>query len=193
MRTRCTYKLAGRFSLCLLASLIAFPLFAAETAPQQLEWPEYQQRMQRNSGRDRIDGISYLISGSLALIGGLAGQNLSSDPLEKGVYTLFQTIGVASIGYGIYKWRVGDEERWAYEATNQAAGLSLADRASMIRSFYRVKTERERQERFMRALTHGLIAALNFYGATQQKNESVKNTLVFLGGVNALATVSFTF
>ncbi len=170
-------------------------LSLAQSQPKEksIEWPQLVERMEQKNAGDRVEGISYLISGSLAMAGGLAGQELSNDPLEKGVYTLFQSIGVASIGFGIYRWKVGNEDRWAYESAALAPGLSNEQRMSMMRSFYRVKREREKQERFMRALTHGLIAALNVYGALQQENESLKNGLIFLGGVNALAAVSFAF
>ena len=56
-----------------------------------------------------------------------------------------------------------------------------------------VQGAREKQQRFVRALTHGMIAALNIYGATQQTNDTVKNALYFLGGVNTLAAISFAF
>ena len=127
------------------------------------------------------------------MAGGLAGQASSPDPLDKGVYTLFQSIGVASIGYGIYTWKLGDDDRWFYDIVGNAANVSVQDRLAMMNSYTRTKRAREKEQKFVRALTHGMIAALNFYGATQQQNESVKNALIFLGGVNTLAAISFTF
>jgi hypothetical protein len=166
--------------------------FKPRTNPAR-EWGEFEMRMHERQELDRIDGLSYLISGSLALVGGLVGQNISTDPLEKGVYTIFQTIGVASIGYGIYKWRLGDDERWMYETLSTSEGLTPTQKASVMKSYYQQKKDRLRREKIMRAITHGLIAGLNFYGATQQKSENVKNALIFLGGVNTLAVISFTF
>lgn len=204
MRIRCIYKLAGRFKRRLAPLILCFlstPVFAGpgmrynfkpRPAPSQ-EWDAYEKRMRAHRELDRIDGLSYLISGSLALVGGLVGQNISADPLEKGVYTIFQTIGVASIGYGIYKWRLGDDERWMYETISASEGLTAAQKASVMRSYYEQKKDRQRREKIMRAITHGLIAGLNFYGATQQKSENVKNALIFLGGVNTLAVISFAF
>lgn len=166
--------------------------FGIRPSPAQ-EWSDFERKMQERQQLDRIDGLSYLISGSLALVGGLVGQNISTDPLEKGVYTVFQTIGVASIGYGIYKWKLGDEERWMYETLTNAQGLSAAHKATVMNSYFEQKRERQRREKIMRAITHGLIAGLNFYGATQQKSDNLKNALIFLGGVNTLAVISFTF
>jgi hypothetical protein len=197
--------LAGKFKQRLALFILCFlsvEAFAAgptmqynlklRPTPSQ-EWGTFEKRMRARQELDRIDGLSYLISGSLALVGGLVGQNISADPLEKGVYTIFQTIGVASIGYGIYKWRLGDDERWMYETLETSEGLTPSQKATVMKSYYEQKKDRLRREKIMRAITHGLIAGLNFYGATQQKSENVKNALIFLGGVNTLAVISFTF
>jgi hypothetical protein len=157
------------------------------------EWSEFERVMQEKQKKDRIDGLSYVISGSLALVGGLIGQGTSKDPLEKGVYTLFQSIGVASIGYGMYTWKLGDEDRWIYDIVESAPSMSMQDKIAMIRSYKATKIAREKQQRFVRAITHGMIAALNIYGATQQTNDTVKSALYFLGGVNTLAAISFAF
>lgn len=200
LRTQYICKLAGKFSALLSLALIALSAYADRepynfnpVAKPKQEWTDFKERYNEKDRLDRIDGLSYVISGSIALVGGLVGQAASSDPLEKGVYTLFQTIGVASIGYGVFRWKLGDDERWIYQTARNAPGLSDADRAAVMRSYFDTKRLRGKDERFVRALTHGLIAALNFYGATQQKNESLKNALVFLGSVNTLATISYTF
>jgi hypothetical protein len=211
MQTLFTYKSAGRFSAraraLLLAMIVSWgavggaqtkllhlnePTFKTSNSFDR-EWSAFEKAMKEKQDKDRIDGISYLISGSLALIGGLFGQAATKDPMEKGVYTLFQSIGVASIGYGIFTWKLGDEDRWFYDIMGASSSLSERDRVTMINAYYKSKAAREKRQKFVRALTHGLIAALNFYGATQQTNESVKNALMFLGGVNTLAAVSFTF
>jgi hypothetical protein len=139
------------------------------------EWTEFERMMREKQKKDRTDGLSYVISGSLALVGGLIGQGATKDPLEKGVYTLFQSIGVASIGYGIYTWKLGDEDRWIYDIVESAPSMSMQDKIEMIRSYKATKIAREKQQRFVRALTHGLIAAQNIYGATHTTNDTIKN------------------
>ncbi len=204
MQIQFIYKSAGKFSLLLIFWALTIPVLAQTREPDaepnfrpvttlSTEWNEFDHKMKEKKQKDRVDGISYVVSGTLALVGGLLGQGASKDPLEKGVYTLFQSIGVASIGFGIYNWKLGDEDRWFYDIVESAPSVSMQDRVAMVRSFNKTKASREKEQKFVRALTHGLIAALNIYGATQQTNESVKNALYFLGGVNTLAAISFTF
>jgi hypothetical protein len=133
-----------------------------------------------------------MISGSIALVGGIVGSGLAEDTAERGIYTVFQTIGVASIGYGAYKWQVGGEERFVYQSL-QYSKLSPEAKSQFLQAYNINRKERERRDHLVRAVTHGLIAALNFYNASQQKDDSLKNTLVFIGGVNLLAAASFTF
>jgi hypothetical protein len=202
MRIRFTCKWAGRFSRLLFILAFAVPPGAwgagldLQPHPRPVndhEWLEMESKVFVKESKDRIDGLSYIISGSLALIGGLAGQGLTGDPLEKGVYTVFQTIGVASIGYGVYVWKLGDDDRQMYNTLSSSPGLSNSDRSSVMKSYYSVKGERSRREKVLRAVTHGLIAAVGFYGASQQKDATVRNALILAGGVNSLAVLSFTF
>lgn len=160
---------------------------------KDLTWSEYSRIENFNEQRDATNGVSYIISGSLALVGGLVGSGVTSDPIEKGIYALFQTIGIASIGYGAYKWKVGDEERLLMETLRNSPELSNNQRAAFLHSYYRQKKQTEKNDRLIRAITHGLIAALNFYNASQQNQPGVRNTLFFIGGANMLASISYTF
>lgn len=200
------YRPVGKFSrqmavLALMAIVAsasgAAPAFAeadpSASGEVNVRWDEFAKGTVERIEKDRTDGVSYVLSGSLALIGGLVGQGLSVDPLEQGVYTIFQTIGIASIGFGVYQWKLGNDDRMFYETVSGASGLSAGQRDSLTTSYFGVRSNRDRQKRFIRALTHGLIAAVNIYGATQQKNDSIKNALYFVGGVNLLAVLSFTF
>lgn len=201
MRIRFIYKSVGKFSLLIVFILSSYVQAEAnfgtvthfDRVSTRDEWADFQRMVRERERLDRIDGLSYIISGSLAVAGGLFGQGLTSDPLEKGVYTLFQTIGVASIGYGFYTWRIGNDDRLIYEMVNSTGGLDERERSALVHSYLKGRREREQQDKVIRAITHSLIATLNFYGATQQKNQSVRNALIFLGGVNTLAALSFTF
>ncbi len=185
-------------SLLLIISNIVTPLSlrASESLSDShdinLNWPKFESSMALKQNKDYIDGLSYIISGSIALVGGFVGQGITQDPLEKGVYTLFQTIGIASIGYGAYSWKLGDEDRFFYDSVKNAS-LTAVDRNAILRSYYLQKKVRERNERFIKAVTHSLIAAVNIYNASQQNKSSVQNGLYFIGGVNLLAAISFSF
>lgn len=157
-----------------------------------LKWDEFSKEVELQKEKDRRNGLSYIISGSLALIGGVLGNNVAEDTAEKGIYTVFQTIGVASIGYGAYAWQIGGEERSIYQ-TLQYSKLTPDQKSQFLRAYAYQRKEKEKRDRYIRAVTHGLIAGLNFYNASQQKQEGLKGTLNFIGGVNLLAAISFTF
>jgi hypothetical protein len=159
----------------------------------QKSWTEINAIGLKMEQQDKVNGMSYIISGGLALVGGIAGSNVTSDPLEKGVYALFQTIGIASIGYGSYKMYIGNEERLLLRTLRDSNDLNETQKISFLRTYYSKKQELEKNERIIKAITHGLISALNFYNANQQKQEGVKNTLNFIGGANFLASLSYTF
>lgn len=175
---------------------IPFALYASEAPSDShelnLNWPKFESSMALKQNKDYVDGLSYIISGSIALVGGFVGQGITQDPLEKGVYTLFQTIGIASIGYGAYSWKLGDEDRFFYDSVRNA-NLTATDRNAILRSYYHQKKVRERHERDIKAVTHSLIAAVNIYNASQQSKGSVQNGLYFIGGVNLLAAITFSF
>ncbi|MFN3697922.1 MAG: hypothetical protein ACK4VO_10825 [Pseudobdellovibrio sp.] len=160
---------------------------------KQVSWNVYKLQYDKSIESDRIDGISYMISGGLALVGGLVGSGVTKDPLEKGIYAVFQTIGIASIGYGAYKHQIGDEQRLILTSLMNSTELTDEQKVIFYQNYLNEKKSLERNERFIKAVTHGLIAALNFYNASQQSQDGVKNTLVFIGGANMLASVSYSF
>lgn len=213
MLKQCTYKLVGSFRkynkirLLIFISLIFFSFagVAAGIKDESLslkntqlrspdaEWADIEKDFLKSLSSDRTNGISYMVSGSFALAGGIAGTGVTSDPLEKGIYSLFQTIGIASLGYGAYKWQIGDDRRLLILSLKLNPDLSPKQKLSLLKSYVDQKKNRELKEHKIRAVTHALIAALNFYNSSQQTNESVKNTLNFIGGANILASLSYTF
>ena len=163
------------------------------TISEPSEWSKFDLQIRNRQRFDYVNGLSYIISGTIAIAGGFLGASVTNDPIEKGVYNIFQTIGIASIGYGAYTWQLGDHERLLHETIRSSEGLDDRERSSLVRSYMAISRERERKERVIRSLTHGLIAAYNLYQASQQSNPAMKNSLTFIGGVNLLATISFAF
>lgn len=86
-----------------------------------------------------------------------------------------------------------DDERLLFSSLRGLSDLNDSQKTHFLRTYFDEKKEREKKERLIKALSHGLIAALNIYTASLQTQESVKNTLYFVGGVNLLACISFTF
>jgi hypothetical protein len=187
------FNLAGRFSILLIiAAFFGSHAMAAEDYHLGVvKWDDFAKQIRLQKESDARRGLSYVISGSLALVGGIAGANLTDDNVEKGIYTIFQTIGIASIGYGAYVAKIGSEERTLFETLNNIR-MPPEQKTLVLRSYYYQTHERERKERLIKAVTHALIASLNFYSASQQKQATIRSGLYFIGGVNLLAAVSFS-
>lgn len=187
---------AGRFrsGVAVACLTLFFAVNAqADFEPSLLNWDKFQRTTKYKERTDYINGLSYIISGSIAVVGGQLGQTTTDDPLERGVYTLFQSIGIASIAFGTYTWTIGDEDRLIYNSLKNTPQFSDKDRDAFLQSYYQRKFERERNERFVKVIAHSLIAAFNAYSASQQENATIRNGLYFVGGVNLLAAVSFAF
>lgn len=201
------FNLVGSFSLILFILFSLPSVSFGEESPKQYKlfkiplksiskdptWDDFELNYQKSLEADKTQGISYIISGSIALVGGLAGNGVTSDPLEKGVYAIFQTIGVASIGFGAYKWQIGDDNRLLIQSLKYNDNLSNGQKLSVLKSIEKEKGTLKEKEKLIKAITHGMIAALNFYNASLQKNSSVKNGLYFIGTANALASISYSF
>lgn len=202
MRRFQIHRRLHRFVLVLALSVTAIQLILPKRATASDEaiernslvtdWKKFSKEAAIQKALDERNGISYIISGSLALVGGIWGASIATDSFEKGTYTIFQSIGVASIGYGIYTWQIGSEERTLYD-TLASAKLSAKDKSIFLKAYREQRAGRERRERLIRAITHGLIAGVNFYNAGEQTNDSVRTALYFIGSVNLLAAITFSF
>jgi hypothetical protein len=181
---------AGRFKFILIILFVG--INSAQAADYNLKWENFAKEIEIQKQKDYRNGLSYIISGALALGGGLWGSAIAEDGAERGIYTVFQTIGIASIGYGAYTWKIGGEERALYQTLNDTK-LTPEQKSQFLKSYAVVKKDKEKQDRFIRSITHGLIAAINIYNASQQDTDSIKSGLYFIGAVNLLACASFTF
>ncbi len=71
--------------------------------------------------------------------------------------------------------------------------LTLAQKNELIQNYYAIQKDREKKGRFIKAITHGLVASVNAYNATTATSSDLKTTLYFVSGVNALAALTFAF
>jgi hypothetical protein len=190
------YNLVGKFKILFFLLSIGSSAFADDSDvsfSKNMKWTDFEIEIKEQIKKDRANGISYLLSGGIAFTGGLVGAGVADDEIEQALYTVFQTVGVASAGYGLYKMSIGGYERDLYSILLNAPSVSDHERTMILRSYYRHKREKEKKERVIKAVTHSLIAALNIYSATQQKDDSIATALYFVGGINLLATISFSF
>lgn len=156
------------------------------------DWKGFEEFIKETDRQDKVDGYSYLISGTLASVGGLVGFYSSTDTFAKAVYSISQTIGVGAIGFGGYKLFVGNENRVFYKAL-RSSNLSPGDRDLLLFNYRLQKGAEEARIRKVKALTHGAIALLNLYNAMRETHDDLKTALYFIGAVNFFAAISFTF
>lgn len=74
-----------------------------------VQWESFKRYMKDRQEEDHIRGVSYMISGTVAVLGGVAGYYNSEDSFSRGIYAIAQSVGVAAIGYGANKYWNGNE------------------------------------------------------------------------------------
>jgi hypothetical protein len=183
--------------------LILVLIFAAGTASAQTDiaptgtyetnWLKFDTFIQEQTESDTISAYSYLISGGLATVGGIIGYANSQDQFAKVVYAVSQSIGIAAMGYGGFQLVVGNEHRLFHSTLSQTQGLSDFEKNRLVSNYFKNRKIQEKKSRTVKAITHGLVAILNFVNAAQENNSDLKTALYFVGGVNALASISFSF
>ncbi len=173
------------------------PLKPAVTVPPSFTgyetWNEFSTKIQDTKSHNSSDGFAYVVSGSLGLVGGLIAERMTLDPAEKLVFVLFQSIGIAAIGFGSLQWKVSNDDETLYDTLRFSNSLTEQQRTQIVQNYFRFKKQNEIRENRIKAVTFGLISLLNFYNGYQQKSEPVKNSLYFLGSVNLLACLSYSF
>lgn len=110
-------------------------------------WDDFKESVEKNIAVQKINGKSEVWTGGLALAAGLIGDSLAKDPLEKGVFALFQSIGIASIGLGLYDQAIGENNRnFYYLLKGNSIGLTEDQKNSMVKNYYRINKFYEDKE-----------------------------------------------
>jgi hypothetical protein len=185
-------RLVGVFSAAVLIAVQSQAATPSLITPD-ITWPAFDNKMKLASEKEYRDGWAYIISGAVGFFGGVAAQTATNDPLEKGVFVLSQSIGLAAIGYGATLWKNGGPDRMIYNTLRDTPGLTVDQRTAVLRSYESHSLANKRREGYIKAITYGLIGALNLYNASQIQDSTVRNGLYFIGGVNLFAAVSYTF
>ncbi|RYZ66893.1 MAG: hypothetical protein EOP09_11965, partial [Proteobacteria bacterium] len=81
-----------------------------------VKWDSFHKYMEERNEQDRVRGISYMVSGTIAAVGGVLGYYSSDDSLSRGIYAIAQSVGVAAIGYGANTYWIGNEYNSFYYA-----------------------------------------------------------------------------
>jgi hypothetical protein len=102
-------------------------------------------------------------------------------------------MGIAALGFGTYMLEIGHEDRSFYQAIQKTTSLNSAQKEELLSNYLAEKRQIEKKARLIRAFTHGFISALNFYNGTKQKDSNLQSVHYFIGGINLVAAVSFSF
>lgn len=155
-------------------------------------WAEFEAAMQEREHQDRVAGLSYLLSGAIATVGGIAGSATNDDGFSRSVFAISQTLGIAAMGYGASLYWNGNDYASFYRSVRDSS-LSPAQKTELLKRFLAYERNERDRARWIRFGTHALLAAVNFYSASQEDNRDVRSVLQFLGGVNVILAVSYTF
>jgi hypothetical protein len=156
------------------------------------QWDSFRHYMKERQEDDRIRGMSYMISGAIATVGGIAGYYNADDSFNRGVYAIVQSVGVAAIGYGANSYWNGNEYNSFFYAV-EGAHLTGAQKAELLQRFLEKEKEQRRRSRWINVATHSLIAVANLYSASHEQDRNVRGVLNFLAGTNAIIAFSYAF
>jgi hypothetical protein len=154
-------------------------------------WELLDSKSTELSNSNHSNGIAYLISGGAALAISLPGYYLSDDVFAKTVYSLTETLSVASVGYGTYLMLIDDDVTRFVRIVKGSPGVGAQARNQLATAYLHESADRARNVRKIRVISHGLTAALNFVNGVTSSQKDLATALYFLGGVNTLAAVGF--
>ena len=181
----------------LLVIFFLFPSLAAAAAeniyPGEANWERYTRFVDDENQRERKLGTAYMVSGALAIVGGTIGYQQTADPFARTVFTISQSMGIAALGYGTYLLEIGNQDRGFHRAVQKTTSLTPSQKDELLANYLWEKRQFEKKARMIRAFTHGFIAALNFYNGSKQTDSNLQNVHYFIGGINLVAAVSFSF
>lgn len=190
--------LKNKLLVMLIVSLFSASAFARSPG-RELDisdvktWNEFTEKMKTQEDRDRTDGQAYMISGALLVAGGIIGYHNSQSSVEKLAYSVSQSLGVAGIGYGAYLYNVGSEQTSFHQAVSSSTSLQMEQKDELVRNYVSEWRRNRYNERMIRILTHSIVAGMNFYNASREDQNELKQGLYVIGGVNALAAISLSF
>lgn len=182
--------------LAFLFFFSSFQAFAKTSLDEQMQdatdWPSFEKVAEQARKDDVTIGTSYLVSGALVALGGIAGANTAADDTSRFVFTLSQSLGVAGMGYGFAKLSFGNEYNSFYSALSSTR-LTPDQRNELVRVFMEKEREKRAAVRRINIITHVLLGALNFYAASQEHDTQAKTFLQFFGGANLALAAAYTF
>lgn len=158
----------------------------------EAQWNEFRQFALKQQDENEKLGQAFIISGVLATIGGSVGYYQSEELLSRTIFAITSNLGIAAIGLGAsYLWTGSPVDSFFYAI--DGSSLSLQEKNEVLRRYLYKEHKENEHRRWIKVATHALIAALNIYTATQETSSEVRSVFYFLGGVNILLAVSYSF
>lgn len=184
-----------KFLFAILALTFSLQAFAQE---RELEydgaanWNDFRKYVLTQQELDQQKGLGYIISGTVAAVGGAIGFYQSEEVFSRTVFAITSNIGLAAIGVGAsYYWTGSSVDSFFYAI--DGSSLSLAEKNEVLQRYLDKEREEKENRRWIRVATYSLIAAANLYSASQEKSADIQSVFYFLAGANALLAVSYSF
>jgi hypothetical protein len=157
-----------------------------------MQWKEFRKFVLEEHERDQERGLSYMISGGIAALGGTLAYQNAEEPFGRAMYAITANVGVAAIGLGATYYWTGNENDSFFHAI-EGSSLSPQQKNEVLNRFLTRQRHEREHRRWIQVATHALIAVMNLYSAQQEKNADIQSVFYFLGGANAILAISYAF
>jgi len=128
----------------------------------------------------------------LTILTGIGYSNAGSTT-EELTYSLAQSLSIGAIGYGAYKYYIGDFDRSFYYIINSTENLNTEQKDQMVFHYSSEKSYQKDKLKWITLATYGLVAAANIINAARSNDATSRDALYTIGGVYTLAFFSVTF
>jgi hypothetical protein len=179
-----------RQALGLQILILLFIGFGPQSYAMAESFNEFSVRAKSESDIKSNDGLSYMLSGGLALVGGGYGFSQSEKPVEKGFYSIAQSLGLLAIGYGAEAYFLKHDDEIFIQVLN-SADLTREQKDRMVESYLKEKRDREEDMKWIRRTTFGLAGALNIIYAGQTKDSTLRGFLYLTAGLQLVWAFTF--
>lgn len=164
--------------------------FCFSTRALATSYTDFAERVKIESELKKNEGLSYMLSGGVALIGGGYGWSHGEKSVEKGFYSLAQSLGILAIGFGAESYFLrGDDELFLQVLSS--VDLTQVQKDRMVESYLKEKRQKEEDIQWIRRTTFGLAGLLNIIYAGQAKDSTLQNFLYVTAGVQLAWAFSF--
>jgi len=157
---------------------------------QAQTYSDFQEQVKAQSEKSRQEGMSMLLSGGLAFVGGAYGWSSAKKPVEKAFYSIAQSLGLLAIGYGAEAYYLKQDDEIFLQVLTLDS-LTSAQKDQMVQSYLRERKDREESLVWIRRVSFGLSGLLNLVEASQVKDQTLQNFLYVTAGVQLVWAFTF--